>query len=211
MQRSGAGLDLPARCVVCNNMQFNRQYGCWKCLQQGKTVKAASGYVQTFPYQVNDPNGPLRNKEDTIRHATKVTQRQMEGEKCSNVMGVKGPSWLSLLEDYDNVRGIAIDYMHGVLLGVQKLLLKLWFNLSFLGKVYSISHLSETLDERLQHITPTLEISRLIPRSITEHLLIGKQMNCDHSSYTVEFHHSTGFCQMPTSITMLFLSMGNST
>ncbi|XP_068727920.1 uncharacterized protein [Montipora capricornis] len=84
-------------------------------------------------------------------------------------MGVKGPSWLSLLEDYDNVRGIAIDYMHGVLLGVQKLLLKLWFNSSFSGKAYSISHLSETLDERLQNISPTLEISRL-PRSITEHL-----------------------------------------
>ena len=118
---------------------------------------------------MNDPKGPLRNKEETIRHETEVTQRQLAGEKCSNVMGVKGPSWLSLLEDYDNVRGIAIDYMHGVLLRVQKLLLKLWFNSSFSGKAYSISHLSETLDERLQHITPTLEISRL-PRSITEHL-----------------------------------------
>ena len=161
--------DLPARRLVCNSMQFNGQYGCWKCLQQGKTVKAAGGHVRIFPYQVNDPKGPLRNKEDAIRHATEVTQRQLAGEKCSNVMGVKGPSWLSLLEDYDNVRGIAIDYMHGVLLGVQKLLLKLWFNSSFSGKAYSISHLSETLDERLQNITPTLEISRL-PRSITEHL-----------------------------------------
>ena len=84
-------------------------------------------------------------------------------------MGVKGPSWLSFLQHYDVVRGIAIDYMHGVLLGVQKLLLKLWFNPSFSGNAYSISHLAEALDERLQHITPTLEISRL-PRSVTEHL-----------------------------------------
>lgn len=161
--------DLPARCLVCNSMQFNGEYGCWKCLQQGKTVKAAGGHVRGFPYQENNPKGPLRNKEDTIRHAAEVTKKQMAGEKCSNVMGVKGPSWLSFLQHYDVVRGIAIDYMHGVLLGVQKLLLKLWFNPSFSGNAYSISHLAEALDERLQHITPTLEISRL-PRSVTEHL-----------------------------------------
>lgn len=161
--------DLPARCLVCNSMQFNGEYGCWKCLQQGKTAKAAGGHVQGFPYQENDPKGPLQNKEDTIRHAAGVTKKQMAGEKCSNVMGVKGPSWLSFLKHYDVVRDVAIDYMHGVLLGVQKLLLKLWFNPSFSGNAYSISHLAEALDECLQHVTPTLEISRL-PRSITEHL-----------------------------------------
>ena len=51
--------DLTAPCLVCNSMQFNGEYGCWKCLQQGKTVKAAGGHVQGFPYQENNPKGPL--------------------------------------------------------------------------------------------------------------------------------------------------------
>ena len=161
--------DLPARCLVCNGMQFNGEYGCWKCLQEGKTVKAARGHVKAFLYKRDNPKGPLRNKKETIQHAAEVTRRQMAGEKCSNVKGVKGPSWLSFLEHYDIVRGIAIDYMHGVLLGVQKLLLKLWFDSSFSGKPYSISSLSESLDERLKHVTPTLDINRL-PRSVTEHM-----------------------------------------
>ena len=85
----------------------------------------------------------------------------MTGEKCS--------SSLCFLDYYDVVCGIAIDNMHGVLLGVQKLLLKLWFDSSFSGKPYSFSYLSERLDERLKSITPTLDINRL-PRSVTEHM-----------------------------------------
>ena len=114
--------DLPARCLVCNSMQFNGEFGCCKCLQQGKTVKSGKGHVRAFPYQHEDPKGPPRNKDDTIRHAAEITRRQLTGEKLSNIKGVKGPSCLSFLEYYDLVRGIAIDYMHGVLLGVQKLL-----------------------------------------------------------------------------------------
>ena len=57
-------------------------------------------HVRGFPYQENNPKGPLRNKEDTIRHAAEVTKKQLAGEKCSNVMGVKGPSWLSFLTHY---------------------------------------------------------------------------------------------------------------
>ena len=35
--------DLPTRCLVCNSMQYNGEYSCWKCLQPGKTVKMDSG------------------------------------------------------------------------------------------------------------------------------------------------------------------------
>ena len=53
--------------------------------------------------------------------------------------------------------------------GIQKLLLSLWFSPSFAKKPYSISRLALVLDERLHHISPTLDIGRL-PRSVTEHL-----------------------------------------
>ena len=41
------------------------------------------------------------------------------------IKGVKGLSWLSILQHHDIVRGAAIDYMQGVQLGVQKLLLNI--------------------------------------------------------------------------------------
>ena len=31
--------DLPAKCLVCNTVQYNGFYGCFKCKQVGQTVK----------------------------------------------------------------------------------------------------------------------------------------------------------------------------
>ena len=59
--------------------------------------------------------------------------------------------------------------MHGVLLGVQKLLLKLWFNNSYLKKVFSLYNMVSVADEHLKNIFSTLDIKRL-PWSISEHL-----------------------------------------
>ena len=39
--------------------------------------------------------------------------------------GVKGLSWLSTLPYFDTIRGFSVDYMHCVLLGVCRQLLKL--------------------------------------------------------------------------------------
>ena len=62
-----------------------------------------------------------------------------------------------------------MDYMHGVLLGVQNLLLKLLFNNSYSKKVFRLYNMVSVVDERLKNIFPTLDIKRL-PRSISEHL-----------------------------------------
>lgn len=57
--------DLPARCLICNSMQFNGEYGCCKCLQQGKTAK-----------QVLDTCtcSPTRRKILKVRQETKMIQ-----------------------------------------------------------------------------------------------------------------------------------------
>lgn len=47
------------------------------------------------------------------------------------VDGVKGYSVLHLLDDFDVIEGNPIDYMHCVLLGVAKKLLKLWFDSTY--------------------------------------------------------------------------------
>ena len=58
--------DLPARCLVCNSMQYNGEYGCWKCLQPGKTVKTGQqGHARAFPFNEEDPKRPLRTNELT--------------------------------------------------------------------------------------------------------------------------------------------------
>ena len=64
---------------------------------------------------------------------------------------------------------MAIDYMHGVLLGVQKLLLTLWFSSKFSNRHFSISSKVDSIDFRLSQILPTSEI-KCLPRSIAEHL-----------------------------------------
>lgn len=162
--------DLPARCLVCNSLQFNGEYGCWKCLQQGKTeIIGIRGHTKIFPYIRDNPKGPLRNKQDTIKHSYEALTNLQSGQKQYAVKGVKGPSWLLFLENFDIVAGMGIDYMHGVLLGVQKLLLKLWFGDSYSKEPYSFRHLVGVLDDRLNEIRPTLEIRRM-PRSVSEHL-----------------------------------------
>ena len=152
--------DLPSRCLVCNSMQYNGEYGCWKCLQPGKTVKTGQrGHARTFPFNEEDPKGPLRTKELTLQHAKEALNQQMAGKSRYVVNGVKGSSWLSILQHHDIVRGTAIDYMHGVLLGVQKLLLNLWFKNTHSKEEFSLYH--------VVNVSPTLDITRL-PRSTLE-------------------------------------------
>jgi hypothetical protein len=43
--------DLPAKCMVCNSVQFNGRYGCSKCKQPGESVRTEKGgTVLTFPF-----------------------------------------------------------------------------------------------------------------------------------------------------------------
>ena len=162
--------DLPARCLVCNSMQYNGEYGCWKCLQSGKTVKTGPrGHARAFPFNQEDIKGPIRTNTLVLQHAKEAMQQQLTGKSRYVVKGVKGFSWLSILQHHDIVRGTAIDYMHGVLLGVQKLLLNLWFSSSHSKKEFSLYKLISVVDQRLKNISPTLDITRL-PRSISEHL-----------------------------------------
>ena len=43
-------------------------------------------------------------------------------------MGVKGFSPLHLIPSFDTITSVPVDYMHCVLLGVAKMMTKLWFN-----------------------------------------------------------------------------------
>lgn len=42
-------------------------------------------------------------------------------------MGIKGVNVFMALDDFDLSIGIVVDYMHGILLGVAKTMMELWF------------------------------------------------------------------------------------
>ena len=155
--------DLPAKCLVCNSLQYNGSCGCFKCKQRGQSVKvSARGHVHAFPFIQPDPYGPKRTHLETLQDADKAA-------KISAVVdGIKGPCWFAGLSSYDIIKGTAIDYMHGLCLGVMKTMMNLWFASENSNKPFSISELVSKADKRLLQIHPPLEIRR-IPRSIEHH------------------------------------------
>ncbi|KXJ23145.1 hypothetical protein AC249_AIPGENE10506 [Exaiptasia diaphana] len=156
--------DLPARCLVCNSIQFNGYYGCLRCLQSGKSIQTAKGgNVLVYPFNETDPSGPKRTKEGFMSDAQKaVVQKTM-------INGVRGPSWFAALEHHDIILGTAVDYMHCVLEGVMKLLLELWFtSKGGQGEPFNISDRVEDADKRISELKPPNRISRC-PRSIEGH------------------------------------------
>ena len=169
--------DLPAKCLVCNGMQYNGEHSCWTCLQRGESFKVggSGGYAWTFSFNEENPKGPERTEQNIYDHATEALKQSQATGKIQYISGVKGPSWLHFLTSFHSVKGIAIDYMHGTLLGIQKLLLKLWFSPTYSKERHNCSHLSGVIDERLKTIFPTLDIKRL-PRSVSEHLKYWKDL-----------------------------------
>lgn len=157
--------DLPARCLVCNSVQYNGSFSCWKCMQKGETSERGKGHTHVFPYISANPKGPERTVYDVHRDAQQAMNNLEQRKTGYSVNGVKGPSWLTFFPNFNIVKGISIDYMHGVLLGVQKLLLRLWFSSEFKSKDFSFHEHVHIVDYRLNNLKPTLDISRL-PRSI---------------------------------------------
>ena len=85
------------------------------------------------------------------------------------VMGIKGVSMLHGMEWFDLVWGIVPDYMHGVLLGITKMMLKLWFSSSYADKPYFLGRCIKHVDKSLKKMKPTDDISRL-PRKIENNI-----------------------------------------
>ena len=155
--------DLPAKCLVCNTVQFNAFYGCMKCKQAGKTEKTGKrgGHAHAFPFNFENPKGPKRTHTETLEESR---QAAVQGKP---VHGIKGPSWFSGLKHHDIIEGTGIDYMHCVLLGICKRLLGLWFD-SGEAADYKISSRLAEVDARLAAIKSPNNISR-VPRSIENH------------------------------------------
>ncbi|CAC5395456.1 unnamed protein product [Mytilus coruscus] len=92
-----------------------------RCVHPGETYKtAAGGSVHVFPYDASKSMYEERTSSNCLEDAAIAT------ESRKTFKGIKGPSFLMTLKSYDYVKSSSIDYMHGVLLGIGKLLIKLW-------------------------------------------------------------------------------------
>ena len=153
--------DLPAKSLLMHMNQFNGEFSCGKCTQKGSTFKTnKGGSVHIFPYECNFI--PESTKQSCIENAI------IAKETKTVTMGIKGPSFLMGLQSYDFVEGASIDCMHGVLLGVTKLMIKLWISSPFSKEDFSLLEYSEVIDQRLLSIKPPNFITR-VPRSISSH------------------------------------------
>lgn len=146
--------DLPARCLVCNSIQFNGFYGCLRCQQARISLRTQKGgHVHVSPNK-EDPSGPFRTKAGIMRDSQQAVQQK------SSVNGIKGPSWFAALQHHDIILGAAIDYMHCAFEGVMKLLLELWFTSKGGEESFNISQRVEEADKHISEIKPPNRISR---------------------------------------------------
>ena len=155
--------DLPAKCMILNTIQFNGMFGCSKCIQPGFSFStSARGTVHVYPYCPEDPHGPARSHtQHDLDAAQALCQKTI-------INGVKGPSWLRKLTNYDIIDGTTIDYMHCVLLGVMRQLLSLWIGSEHHNEQYYIGRKLKVVDSRLKAINPPSMITRK-PRKLSTH------------------------------------------
>lgn len=150
--------DSPARAIVRNCKQFNGKNGCDWCEFPGETIVNAPAPTPYYPYR-----GPPKKR--TKRKQMQYTLQSIRNSEV--VKGVKGPSVTGILPTFDPVRGIAVDYMHCVCLGVMRQFVNLWLDSKENDQPYYIGRREAEIDSRLFAINAPIEISRA-PRSIKD-------------------------------------------
>ncbi|WAQ99784.1 hypothetical protein MAR_024157 [Mya arenaria] len=150
-------LDLPAKASVLNMTFFNGTHACITCEEPGECVKQGKGYARCYPYR-GEHTFPLRNSETVETSMHEATEKK-------RVKGFKGVSGLATLQSLHLVEGILPDYMHGILLGITKLLLSKWFSPTESKKEYFIGKHLKNISTKLQNIKPPEYIERL-PRDL---------------------------------------------
>ena len=153
--------DLPAKCTVHNQTQFNGKYSCPQCEQPGETAKSGNGISHIFPFNFDGPTEPKRSHDRNIHHAEVATE-QNKAE-----VGIKGPCWFAQCPSYDVIKSNCIDYMHCVLLGVTKRLINIWFSKENSSKPSSYYDKCSAVNKRLLNLKPPIFIRRA-PRSFSD-------------------------------------------
>lgn len=126
------------------------------CLDTGMRTAQGLGSTRAYPY-----------KCDSVLRSDCATKAlgQQEFESGMACFGVKGPTVLSLLPDFNIIDGLIPDYMHSVLLGVTRQMASLWFESKNGDYAFYLGGKMKDIDKDLLSIKPPCNISRR-PRSV---------------------------------------------
>lgn len=148
-------MDVLVKCLMQNFVQFNGFNGCFYCMQWGISVKiSVKGYI--YVYSFNRENFFKgyeigRIYEIILKYAYDVYKLKLEG-KYVFVFGVKGYLWFMFILGFDIIKGVVVDCMYCVLLGVIKMLMMLWFDKIYVSEDQSILKRVEEVDRCLFYI-----------------------------------------------------------
>jgi hypothetical protein len=177
-----AVMDKPARADLLKLKSSNGEFGCLKCLQSGRNAKTSKsntfetiyfvlkiksyfildGNIRIYPFQKDNPDGPLRTKES------------YETDLRTFSRGVLGSTIMNELNHFNPVENTCIDYMHSLLEGVVKGMFRLWFSPDFVfndnfgrkkRNPFSMRQYIDQIDERLMKIKPPSFVPSA-PRSV---------------------------------------------
>ena len=147
--------------------QLNGEFCCPKCLHSGTNHRTDSGgNIRVFPYQQEE-------ERVTRTHADTLSDAHNAMTTNTTVHGIKGPSFLMFVPQFDCVKNCGIDYMHMLFLGLIRLLVNLWFGVSNCTHDFSVHKYLEIVDARIRNIKTPHYISR-VPRTIGEHIKFWK-------------------------------------
>ena len=146
--------DTLARASMQNLIRFNGHFGWSWCYHQGK-------------YDAHQVRYPIL---DTYQKRTDASTRLDTSKSLADgrhVRGVKGPSCLFNLPEFNLIEGYVPDYMHCVCLGVTKMLLDMWTSTKNHAEQFYIGRRDQlaNINSRLLSIRPPREVSRL-PRTV---------------------------------------------
>lgn len=151
--------DAPARAQLQNILNFNGRYGCNICEIRTKRSKKHSGQkaCRIFPFKIDCKIRTGERMEAQARKLCKLNKNQ--------IRGVKGYSILSCLPLVDIGTCVLPEYMHSVLLGVVKQVIKLWLDKK---GPWNINKKSKEIDNFVTSIRPLQSFCRL-PRPLTHY------------------------------------------
>lgn len=146
-----ATMDLQARAYVLNMTQHNGLNGCLYCKEPGVVVASGKGNCRSYPYN----ESPILRSEEEARNS--ATLARNEGKRID---GFFGENVFMYLPYFSMTKNVTIDYMHGVLLGVTKKFLDIWFDSKHSQNAWYIGDKIKEVDAILKKIKPPYFIHR---------------------------------------------------
>ncbi|CAF0919879.1 unnamed protein product [Brachionus calyciflorus] len=148
--------DKPARAAILNTIQFNGKFGCIKCYQPGKNIPSSkNGTIHVYPFQHYHHDKPKRTHDKYLSDLRQAVLLKKP------FRGIKGDSMLNQLSFYFPIESTVIDYMHSILEGVVRSLVKYLFFPEYTKRSCSLRKHFMMINKQLVDI----KVPDFIPRS----------------------------------------------